>query len=216
MKFLSFDCANKSLAYCYMEIQDMRTIYKNLAIQNFEAAKSSIKIIKCGVVDILDGVNIKNTDAVIRARALRIFIEKHINPLELPAETIILIEAQPPHMFGRNSNFTNLLSNAVSTQLCYHFAADYSVEFVSPKLKNKFAFLYPIEFLAGGSSKYANRKKHSKDNGIHFLTIFGQLDSIKAVPKCYYDDVCDAILQTLAFYKYKVLCVKDCKIEKAK
>lgn len=201
MRFLSFDCANKSIAYAYIEISNLREALETLSTENVcEMQKNAIKIIKCDVVDMLCGAKLKDVNAVERSRALKCFLEKHIEPLEIGPETLILIENQPYSMGG----FSNNASSAVASQLCYYFVGKNSIEFVSAKLKNKLSFAYPIENLVGGSKKYANRKKHSKDNCIKMLTVIDQLKCISSIRKEFYDDVSDAILQACAFYKFKV------------
>lgn len=201
MKLLSFDCANKSIAYAYMQINDLQQALTDLSVETVEEIqKNAIKIIKCDVVDMLNGVKLKDVNAVERSRALKCFLEKHIEPLDIGPETLILIENQPYSMGG----FSNNASSAVASQLCFHFVGKNTIEFVSAKLKNKLAFAYPIEELVGGSKKYANRKKHSKDNCIKMLDIIGQRSAIKHIHKEFYDDVADAILQACAFYKFKI------------
>ena len=114
MLILSFDCANKSLAYSLVEI-DIDSLKKSLekypnkcktptgnSVQNkklheiyidIEEECKYIKYIKGDVVDLLNGEKVKDVNSVDRAKALRKFIDN--TDFSIDKSTKILIEKQP-------------------------------------------------------------------------------------------------------------------------
>jgi hypothetical protein len=98
--------------------------------------------------------------------------------------------------------------------LAYHYVS-YNPIFVDPKLKNKICFAPQLKYelfleremakLEGKknprpeAARYAARKKHSKANMLHFLTVFGRLDVIAGISRAVLDDLADSFMEILAW-----------------
>ena len=175
-----------------------------------------IKYHSCNVVDFLNGEKVSNVSEVNRLKKLRDFLTnskdisvESINSLNDGIKTQAIIESQP--------HTINSTSTSVSVGLVFYYA-DFNPEFISPKLKNNIALSDDLEFAKylkyeidnytakkGCPDKqkikrlaYTARKKHSKDNFLHLIKVFGIEDIIKGIPKGCLDDLADSTMQILA------------------
>ena len=135
-KFLSWDCATKSLTWALLEIDTEA----NQKIKKFQGEKRSrdqvvfvknfIKIHSSGVINLIGDEKVANVELSVRIKRLSEFLIG----FEMPSlDTIVLIEKQPETINSRVAPIAHCLS--------YHFAS-YQQSFVSPKLKNKIALKY--------------------------------------------------------------------------
>ena len=226
--FLGWDCANKSLAWTHITINLNIIMELHAASENITralAGENPITVIadlkgvvaemnrimdtfitfkSTGVVDILNGKKVKDVNDIDRSRALYNFIQS--SGLNVPADTIVIIERQ-----NKIGNVTNAPSVMISSQLVYNYISS-NVILINPKLKNKITMgegLALDDFISAeipkrkslNDAKYVARKKHSKENYLRFLTIFGLLDKIKHIRKIYLDDVADSALEIFAYIR---------------
>lgn len=229
--FLGWDCANKSLAWTYITINlniikelhaESENIMKALSGNNLvvdlgnvirelnRILDTFITFKSTGVVDILDGRKVKDVNDVDRSRALYNFIQS--KELNVDASTIVIIERQ-----NKIGNITNSSSVMISSQLVYNYITS-KVVLINPKLKNKITMgqgLALDDFInveiprrkSLNDAKYVARKKHSKENYLRFLTIFGLLDKIKHIRKIYLDDVADSAMEIFAYIRENNLMI---------
>jgi len=223
---LSIDCANKSLAFTlarvvpriYIDKQISET-YKTLTSICFNneindeqieiAAQSLFKlknalsqwivIVKSGVHDLLGGLSVKEVDSVFRTRCLKDTLNT-LN-LDLPADTIVIIEDQP--------SIINLLTVAIQAQLQYEFA-HYSIIMMNPKLKNKINLSDEIDykvFLQKCKSQYEANKAHSSANFVHMMNTFNlgrmRLGLQRGNTMLKYDDLADSFMQIIVYTQLK-------------
>ena len=226
MRFLSFDCANKSLAYVYMEVfpENMRALitglaeyrrnanawsaYKSLSFLQELAQLKLFRIDACDVVDILDGIKVAEVSVPARAKLLRAFLVQLGAKLQIAPDTIVLVEDQPNRIMGgagASGGFqvkTNLATVVIAGQIAFYFA-DHEVVLINPKLKNGIAFSYAlkVDVLASAGKKYAARKKQAKANCRYILSLTNQSAATAHIGAAYYDDVADAVMQVFAYVK---------------
>ena len=177
--FLSWDCANKSLAWSVMHFSGQN------AIEN-------VIISEVGVVDVLAGKKLKRTTHLQRTRLLRKFLEDNFGDsfIEKYGNISIIIERQPASL--------NSHSFAVSQQLLYYFA-DFDVMLISAKIKNE------IELAIGKEYKktYYDNKRRSRDNLDELLRQCGHnfsensKNTLASIRHKYYSDIGDTIMQVI-------------------
>jgi len=208
MLFLSFDCANKTLAYMIVEInvniieeirgevrnEGKEYIKKKQKIKEIEKKlEKYIEFKKYGVVDVLNGKKIKNTTTIERTKMLKNKLDE-LNFLNcIDSNTTIVIEKQP-----RLSNFK---SSTICDQIMMYFA-DYNINLISPKLKNKISYNEKLRheiFLRKYKTKYSADKNHSKSNFLYLLKIFKQESILSKIQKSSYDDIADSFQQIIAY-----------------
>jgi hypothetical protein len=176
-----------------------------------------IKYHSCNVVDFLNGEKVCNVSEVNRMKKLREFLINSkdisidsLNSFDDGIKTQTIIESQP--------HTINSTSTSISMGLVFYYA-DFNPEFVSPKLKNNIALSDDLEFskyldneinnyIAKKGTKpdkqtlkrlaYTARKKHSKDNFLYLIKVFGVEDIIKGIPKSCLDDLADSTMEILA------------------
>ena len=214
MFILSWDCAHKSLAYCYIEIKN----------KSEDDDRKVINVLACDVVDILSGSSVKEVDPIQKAILFKKHLKAILDSINIDPSTRILIEDQPSRV---GFNKTNAASQSIANFLVYSFCDNFEVILVSPKLKQNICLKKGLEYLTiyneqikqseekkGGQSnlsadakariKYSSRKKMSVENFTWFMTQTGQMDKIKHIKKAYLDDVSDTFLQVLAKLELKV------------
>jgi len=206
MIILSFDCANKSLAYSLVEIPDGLKIEKKKrneeAIMNIDEIDDykKIKIKECDVVNLLGGRKVKDVDSIERARCLRKYIDKNFGEklkiYELD-DIIILIEKQPETI--------NIKSCAISDQLLFYFANLKNIATISPTLKNKISFNSELaynKYVSKYSNSYLANKNHAKANLLYFLKKTEQEYVLKDIKKSNYNDLADSFMQIIAYLTF--------------
>lgn len=248
-RFLGWDCANKTLAWSFFDIDTaiadkLKHLYDNLKsfsdrangdmakfLENADNSAELLDILNvglfftgrfikyhsCNVVDFLNGEKVCNVSEVNRMKKLREFLMNSVdisvnslNSFDDDIKTQTIIESQP--------HTINSTSTGISMGLVFYYA-DFSPEFISPKLKNNIALSDDLEFnkyldyeinnyITKKGTKpdkqkvkrlaYTARKKHSKDNFLYLIKVFGIEDVIKGIPKSCLDDLADSTMQILA------------------
>lgn len=258
-RFLGWDCANKTLAWSYFNIDThiyskMSILCDNLAdlvstymgpdilmslprglndsqrehfcevIEDPQFMEEFMDIIgameyftdnfitylSSGVVDVLGGRKVSECDEIERSHALHKFLNSSADvsmsalaSTNLPLRTII--EHQPSKIGTK----TNNKSTMVGHQLMFYYI-NHQPTIVDPKLKNNIMLSVelPFErFLMEELPKhkdrrdavYTARKRHSRENFLHMLRVFGCMNVIENVPKSCLDDLADSSMQVLAW-----------------
>ena len=172
-----------------------------------------ILFISVGVNDILEGKKVADTDEVQRTVALHKFLVQSPASLETifakdkiySTHTQVLIEHQP----SKVGTATNNKSTMIGHQLAFYYV-ERPVFLIDPKLKNKLTIAPGMEFsptYGGAYSKYAARKKHSKDTFLKLLGVLGLEHVTMGIPLSCMDDLADATLQIIAYCKDRRLFV---------
>jgi len=231
--FLGWDCANKTLAHSYIEvnttiISDLLAIAKNIneILRNGITGDNSdqllaeirmasdiigsyVTYLSWGVKDILCGRKVVDTNEIDRTHCLH----RHLITLPTLAQnTVTIIEHQPSKIGSK----TNNKSTAVSHQLAMYFI-EHDPIFVNPTAKNTITLhddLTHDKFLAAAmlryknhkDAKYAANKAHSTANFKYFIKTMGLDHVIAGIPNAVMDDLADSTMQILAYMRdHKVL-----------
>ena len=192
MNYLSFDCANRSLAVCYITL--------NTADIKHNTGK--IHILK--VIDLTKGAKIDTVGRAILLKKCLCALDTEILDMKSPYNTpnTILIEYQMS---------VNDKSRCVSNQILYHYSCinNASVHLVGPTLKNKICFseddsLSHGVFMEKYASKYTANKNHTKANFLYWLTKRNLNSIIKEnkIKKKNIDDVADAFIQIWGWLRF--------------
>lgn len=195
MHILSFDCANRSLAVCFITLnehveRDILTSYnKKDAAAVIFLINNYIKIHMLKVYDLTEGI--KRT-TVERAALLK----RCLSRLDFAGLT-------PDNILVEYQMSANDKSRCVSNQIVYHFTDMFEhakIYLVGPTLKNKIAFKKDLNhgvFMAKYASKYTANKNHTKSNFLYWLEIhnLNHLIKINKIAKKNIDDIADAFMQ---------------------
>lgn len=227
-RFLSWDCANKTLAWVHFTINtnihseshglmqkilDVKTIEEKIKLiaELEKLTKNFVCFHSYGVRDILNGKLVSETSEVDRTKALYKFLTENsvshnaINKIDADGiKTKVLIEHQPSKVGFKTNNKSTLIQH----QLMFYYV-DFEVFTISPKHKNNLS-LSPEHTLAvfiGASTGYKNqkdaaynaRKSHSRESFKYFLEHFDCEFVLKGIVKSKQDDIADAFMQTLAY-----------------
>jgi len=233
-EYLGIDCANKTLAWSHMTINTSRldilqeefiqrvteftTVGESsnekdsinddilLFLKEFRLKLAEVIVYhSCGVVDILAGKKVVDTDEVTRTRLLRKWLESSpVAQDKLGPDVVILIEHQPPKIGLKMNNKSTLVEH----QLVFYYS-NFNVVLVNPTVKNTMVFNgitladYKRTFLTKRKSRqdalYAARKTHSKENFLYFVKVFRLEHLLTGVSKSCYDDLADSSMQIFAF-----------------
>ena len=225
--YLGWDCAYKSLAHILITIDtnvintirsQLRIIIRDFLhdhdethllaqINDMNKLFCTFIVIKShGVVDLLNGKNIKDVDEVTRTKLLRQYVDQsEVAAGKLAHDTKIKIEYQPPKL-GKFA--TNTVSTTVSHQLAMYYS-DFDIEFINSRIKNNITFTGPTfsDLVADLKPKYKNfkncqytaRKLHSKTNFRYLVEVFGREDIINETKKEFLDDIADAFMQLVQY-----------------
>ncbi len=180
--YLSWDCANRTLAYCLIKIEG-----------------SQYEILDGQVVDIL-GQKVDEVDEHTRAKRLADWLAlAPISADKIPAGTIVIIEKQPQRL-GRWGGATTYCSTAVANQLLFYYCKS-PCHFIDPKEKNKIALTPELVFVddpkAPEHRRKTARKQHATANLQHIIdTCPCKLPQIK---KSLMNHLADAAIQAIAF-----------------
>lgn len=187
---MSFDCANRSLAVCCVDIDATA-----MREEDFTKFATGIKIL---FVDLFDLTKGEKLDTIQRAIALRDqlrIIDARI-PTDLPLDHV-LIEYQMS---------ANDKSRCQSQQLVYHYLCKFpgaKVHLVKPGLKNKLAFAPHLTY-AVFAERYKTRKtankNHSRDNFLYLLDTIGARGLVKGFKKL--DDMADSVNQVVGWIRF--------------
>ncbi len=162
--------------------------------------ESFVNVISADVVDILKGCPVLSSSEMQRIALLHEFLHNDTRvQLHTLQGSMPIIEHQPNKMGGG----ANGKSTAIATQLAFHYTPLNPI-FVSPKIKNTIAFATGLalqDFAPTSSSRnalYRARKRHSRENFLYFMELFGLTHSISHIPKKYQCDIADAFMQIIA------------------
>lgn len=222
IKCLGWDCANKTLAWAYFEInleqfsracslysELIQTIssgattpaaaekIKKISIDMAAATDRVITIFSFGVEDILEGRKVANVEGAERSIALKRFLENSpVAISKIDPDTKVFIERQP----SKIGQFVNVRALAVSYQLAFYYS-DFEPTFVDPKLKDNITLpgknTHRGKARAGAAAEYRARKNHSKDVFMHMAKLFGWENHIAGIPQSIINNLADAFLQVL-------------------
>ena len=210
MWYLSFDCANKSLAiglYCISStlkdsIKSYIQLY-NTGVYHDQFKEDVKKLIHIAFIDVLDIVpnqKVKDTDIIERTRALK----KALYCINEKVQSYRKEDTHPLQVCIEYQMNVNDKSRTVYNQLLYEYADEhlYKLIIMKPLLKNtiyleeSLKYCYIIEKY---NSTYRCNKQHSKLNFLHFIQVFQLEEKIKHIPKKNLDDVADTFMQVLAY-----------------
>jgi hypothetical protein len=176
MNILSFDCANRSLAVCFLYVND----------KNINNMSNYIHFIN--VFDITEG---KEQNSISRTKLLKqtlLDIDKKITELKLNINHV-LVEYQMS---------LNDKSRCVSQQIIFHYSnlEPLEVHLIGPSLKNKIYLenLQHCFFMEKYTTKYSANKNHTKANFLRWMAL-KKISIPKEIKKKNYDDIADAFMQ---------------------
>jgi hypothetical protein len=206
--YLSWDCANKSLAWALVVIDFgviglCRDVLKSTVSVEEKSSlllchtSNFITVLDLGCVDLIGGLAVKNTDNVTRARNLKKFLEDKTLKMALPKDTIVIIEHQPPRLSGKFGSKIPK-STIIEHQLTYFFS-DYKIVLVSPKMKTQNEIRGPTS----KSMTYVERKRHSVEDFRYIIELFDL--KVNMPKKC--DDIADAFNQIFSVIKFSLEAV---------
>jgi hypothetical protein len=204
MHILSFDCANRSLAVCFISIN--LNLPEGSDIDDKKYAQKCINnnYVKIHIIKVFDLTKGKKTDTILRMSLLKDClnnIDKLVTKSGVKIDQI-LIEYQMS---------ANDKSRCVSNGILYHYSCipDAKVSLVGPTLKNKICFsnddmLDHGTFMEKYASKYTANKNHSKENFLYFLNIHGLTNLIQEnnIAKKNIDDIADAFMQIWGWLEF--------------
>jgi hypothetical protein len=197
MKYLSFDCANKSLACCVLEVCNT-------------LIKTKIEYIK--VVNVWDDNPVKRYS----------LLNKYLSNLDEIIKTDINTSSgKIDRLLIEYQMVANDKSRCVSQQIMYHYVNQFNQNkddlfsenvsyddfvIIGPSIKNKVFLSDPLRhqnFLAKYSSRYTANKNHCKSNLLEYLKQTDQIHLLKSIPKKNWDDVGDAFCQVLGYHYFR-------------
>lgn len=197
MIYISFDIANRSLAFTLMTYNDKIIREANRSnmslLEKDRIMKENLIIHRCEVHDLTDGqktANMNIAKKTLRLKSLLSGIEESISKLE--GQVKCLLEYQMS---------INKKANVVFSQIYYHFA-EYSPIVVKPMLKNQIKFKPELEyysFTRQYTNRYCANKAHSKANFIFFFETFGFTSFLKDIKKKNLDDAADSFMQIFGY-----------------
>jgi hypothetical protein len=202
MLYLSFDIANRSLAFTLMiyDKQGLATLLpqaKSNLLEIDSAIRSCVNIIACEVHDLTQGIKLKNSSQRKRTLQLKELLRR-IDGMISEAGTDkvkVLLEYQMS---------INKKANVIFSQIYYHFA-EYGPVAIRPCYKNMVYLsneLHYSEFSSRYANSYCANKAHSKANFIYFLKSFGFDKFLETIKKKNIDDAADSFMQILAYTNY--------------
>ena len=190
--YLSFDCANRSLAVCLVSIADIKT----------PCTTSTILYAK--VFDLTQGKKLATSERTVLLKGCLTDVDVAVNAL-IEMHPKVLIEYQMS---------INDKSRCVSNQVLYHYSGRFNdcnsvgVHLVGPSLKNKVCFSGDEKYLHSTfmgmyASSYTANKKHTSANLMYWLKKNDQLYIVKNIKKKNLDDIADAFVQIYGHIMYK-------------
>lgn len=206
MNILSFDCANRSLAVCFMTI-NMNILADLTAACKDRDANKCIELINgyavIHLLKVFDLTKGQKTDTVNRTRLLK----ECLNNIDgLIKDTGVI----PNQVLIEYQMSANDKSRCVSTGILYHYSCTpVNIHIMGPSLKNKVCFsrdntLAHSTFIAKYASKYTANKNHAKENLLYWLKMNGVENIIadNKIAKKNIDDAADAFMQIWGWVDY--------------
>jgi len=195
--YLSFDCACATLGYILTEINDV-DVDNFFISENIINPKSiKLKIIKQGVINLVEGFLVKDVPVRNQIYNLRVFLDSLIKDIDI-SKIHVIIEDQP---------YINDNSNQIQSGLYMYFAYAKSVVSVQPTYKNTICFDKSLDiqaFYEKYSKTYSANKNHAANN----LSYYYKIHNIGIdLHKSLYNHLGDAFMQFIYIIKEKVLVV---------
>lgn len=212
---LSWDCANKTLAWSYMRIDldlyvDVKTrliecttcndpdTFRDTILSCNRDLDHVITYISKGVVDLLPGKKLCEVNDVQRTSLLAKWIAASPVAIDkLDPSTSVIIEAQPP----RIGVMQNRSASAVQYQLMFYYV-NFNTLLLSPKLKNNTCdALYGKPVIEPGkktaSKAYRDRKKQTVETVTKLAALFNWENPFANLLAKSHDDLADSTMQAL-------------------
>lgn len=204
INILSFDCADKSLAVCYLTINYDVLNLLLILLKDGELNLLIVKIVNILLENIItihkikvyNNVKCKNDDNV-KGRTIGLinslnkvdcFIEKLVP--KIGQVDLVLVEYQMP---------MNVKSRTVMSQIMlWYIKKGIRVEAPGPSLKNKIYFnkdLTYSKFINRYNTRYVANKNHCKYNFLYWLKLNNLEHLINDINKKNIDDVADSFMQ---------------------
>lgn len=211
MYYLSFDCANKSLAIGLYNIDSnfndsIRNIIREYGenpemdpVQLNHKIDTLIDIIYVDVLDILPSKKVKDVDIIERSSMLKSAIQT-VN--QIVAEKVSPNE--PITVCIEYQMNVNDKSRTVYSQLVYEYSNldQYTIMIMKPLVKNTIYFAPHLQYgciVEKYNSIYRANKQHSTLNFLYFIDVFGHHEKIKHIKKKNIDDIADTFMQVIAY-----------------
>jgi hypothetical protein len=206
MHILSFDCAIRSLAVCFISVDPIHEITKTPEEKSVDR-KVYDENVKIHILKVFDLTKGEKINTVLRTSLLKeclISIDILIKELKIKPDQV-LVEYQMS---------ANDKSRCVSNGILYHYSCikNLNIELVGPSLKNKICFsldetLTHGSFMEKYASKYTANKNHSKANFIYWLKLYGLTSIIQEnkIEKKNIDDIADAFMQIWGWIYFRKL-----------
>jgi len=162
-------------------INDLRILITALVA----AYDKRVKIVDCGVIDMLDGRKLDDVERIERTKLLR------ANLVRIGGGTrYTVIEDQPTF---------NFKSSTVRDQALM-FYADGEINSITASLKNKLSFNDQLtRERYSHLKKYKGNKIHSRDNMLYFMRISKCEHLLMGIHRDNYPDLADSFMEILAF-----------------
>jgi hypothetical protein len=201
---LSFDCATRSLAVCFMTINtDLNNLkstdHKKTGDGYIDVTDISVDIHILKVFDLTEGIKIDTVKRMLLLKECLLGVDSMVKESGFSPDQV-LVEYQMP---------SNDKSRCVSTGIVYHYSGipDTDVALVGPTLKNKIRFskddsLSHGSFMEKYSSKYVANKNHCKANFLYWLELhcLTKLIGENKITKKNVDDIADAFMQVWGWF----------------
>jgi len=197
MLYLSFDIANRSLAFTLMFLDKKKLAEEILSKEILiihDAISNNVNVLACEVHDLTDGIKLKNSSKAKRTLNLKTLL-KRIEEMVGDSKVKVLLEFQMS---------INKKANVIFNQIYYHFAEHHPIT-IKPCYKNMFSFKEELSyryFSERYKNSYCANKSHSKANFIYFFESFGLQEFLKPIQKKNLDDAADSFMQIFAYINY--------------
>jgi hypothetical protein len=199
--YLSFDCACATLGYILTEITDVDVDNFFIDENIINPRSIKLKIIKQGVINLVEGFLVKDVPVRNQIYNLRVFLDSLVKDIDI-SNIHVIIEDQP---------YINDNSNQIQSGLYMYFAYAKSVVSVQPTYKNTICFdrsLNIQNFYEKYSKTYSANKEHAAQN----LSYYYKINNIGLdIKKSLYNHLGDAFMQFIYIIKEKVLVVVPIK-----
>ena len=187
--YVSFDCGNVALGYAVFAACEFQPDNAG----NIDCTTAPMWLIAEGVIDVLAGRRLRDTDAIWRARQLHAALTS-LEPVvtTLPADrTSVLVEYQ----MG-----PNVKSHSVFDGIVMYYVARYNVHTVGPSLKNCIQFCADGQ-IANFRARYARSYDANKaQTAFNFEYLLRTTNRPSTTAKKYMKDVADAFMGGLAWH----------------
>lgn len=204
MYYLSFDCANKSLAIGLYFIQPGKSGGRSLITFDSDdknllndISTNHINILYLKVIDLIPNQKLKEVDLLIRSNALKKAL------VALNYEVLDLIKF-PINVVVEYQMNINDKSKTIYNQIIYEYSNNdrYNVIIIKPIAKNTIHLSNELKYcnlIQKYKNSYTCNKVHAKLNFLYFIKNNNLSDKIKNIKKSNLDDIADTFMQVLAY-----------------